>query len=322
MNKEAEPQKNSTRRETSWDRRLTDQPLSVMIRRFLFTLVVMILICYAGAWFISRTEGFAYLIGEKLGDHTGIAVKAETSWCDPSLNFFMENVYSKADDVEKLGELKADKISIYWKLKGIQKVEIQAPVCLLRYRPGAGWKPDKIGKLAKLPLLWDLEGEEEKPKNSARPADPEGTDEAALHPPGAPPAGDVGVPVEGPSSTELSEFPSLPQMEVLIQNASFYFQNRKGQQVAAITGVDLHYIPSRLREDGSVYLKVTAKYTIPSKGRRDEDLRVEMSLSESGFTIQEAVCEQDLLMGLQDALRGTPTPDLIPADPNQDPPGS
>lgn len=287
--------KSSEKKSPGWDRRICEYPPKVLVRRFFVTTLLVLLISYLGMLAIASTEGFAYLMGEKLGDHTGIAVKSEKSWCDARLNFFMDDVFSKIEDVEKNGQLTAHHVGIYWSFGGLKKLQMDGAELVLRYRPGAGWRPRQLGKIAELPLLWDLEGEQDVAEPKPNPpeivsdSDHKNVDSDAATP---------------PVVEEKSPYPELPTVEVIITSARIHLQDRKGNQLAEISEANLHYIPASMRDDGSVFFKLSARYTIPTKGRRNEEIRVEMTLTPEGIEIAEAIAEQEILFGLQDALQG------------------
>jgi len=286
------------KRSPRWDKRLSDQPAGLLVRRFFITLGIVLIILYVGILFLSRLPGFAYIAGEKFGDYTGLSSTPARSWCDTGLNIFLEDLKSNPDLVKQRGALDIKRVEMYWDRHGVELVVVEEPRAELHYRPGFGWVPSRLGKVASLPLFDDLEGEPAPPPKKVVEDDPPGVD--IVPSPRAeprPPAASL-APINF-----LAPKRGLPRSRILIQNGHLELLDRNAVSRATITALNLEFTPAHRSKDGRLHLKFSALYSIPSKGRREEVIRIELYHGPDGFVVEEAVAEQRFIMGLQDALQ-------------------
>jgi hypothetical protein len=66
------------------------------LTRFWVTTLVILLILYVASFFIVRTEGFRYMVAERVSERSGWTVTIEKSWLNPNGSIVFVNVQTEA----------------------------------------------------------------------------------------------------------------------------------------------------------------------------------------------------------------------------------
>ncbi len=87
------------------------------LRRLLFTLLALALIFYVAAFFVVRTDGFRYVIEERLRDAWDWPVDVERVWLNPDLSITVAGIESADFDARTGAGLVIEEIRMDWSLR-------------------------------------------------------------------------------------------------------------------------------------------------------------------------------------------------------------
>lgn len=119
------------------------------LTRFLLTLLALALIFYVAAFFMVRTEGFRYMVEERLRDAWDLPVAVERVWLHPNLSLVVAGIETEGFEGRNGAGLAIDEIRLDWSVSrflhprrdALRRVHMRGGLFSFQQDPAGKWHP-------------------------------------------------------------------------------------------------------------------------------------------------------------------------------------
>lgn len=119
------------------------------LTRFLLTALVLAIILYVAAFFIVRTDGFRYLVEERLREAWDWPVRLERVWLSPDLSLVLVGIESEGFEEREGPGMAIEELRLGWSLSrllhprksAIDSVEMRGGIFSFQQDAARSWRP-------------------------------------------------------------------------------------------------------------------------------------------------------------------------------------
>jgi hypothetical protein len=135
------------------------------IRTWTITLVLVTIICYTGLYFSVKTDGFRFLIAERVSPLVGVPVRIDDSWMDPDFQLHFRGMVCTDTNKIVSETLLIRDIDIEWSLAGlfdsekpaIREIHLRGVDLTLAQDSEGQWLPQSMTNLVVMAQTFDVE---------------------------------------------------------------------------------------------------------------------------------------------------------------------
>ena len=136
--------------------------ISVILRRWIITLLIIALILYIGTFFVVRTDGFRSYVAERISERAGLPVKIERTAADLALHIHVYNLTTENISDRGVPGFRVEHAKVIWSIKGmlttprqlITGLELDRPYVAFRIDPRAGIQPSVFKPIGRTVANW------------------------------------------------------------------------------------------------------------------------------------------------------------------------
>ena len=268
-------------------RKWSEVPLRLLALRFVIYTTLIVAVCYAGLLINSRTQGFAYLCGDKVRDVVGLPVKVGRSSLDAALQLTLFDL-STTNDVARNGRFEADLVRLAWgPLAGIRSIEVTGIRCEALFRSDKGWQPGLFATLGSSPIFGQLSRATAPQAQAAAEEDPDVLNPEADAKPEATPA--------------VTRKP--PGFAIHLKNLAIRFRTPEDETLARLDGTTVVYEPAATRADKAERFLLDGWFEWTARHRPRQEIKVEVLKTAEETRIIQMRVDADLLESIEQSLR-------------------
>ncbi len=249
---------------------------------FLWTVIVLAVVLYVGAYVLARTDGFRGIVENRLRDRLGPSVSVKKTSCDWGLNLIVQGVAT--EDISRRGQagLRLGEARLEWSVRRWLKPGVSALRGLelsnvyLSFAPSekGEWEPAALQSVAGLLEKWS------------------GAQNAPAAPSLAPAGGE-------PEKKLESLGVQFDKIAMTLKDGRATWWKRNGDELAILEGVNIDVRPVPLPSREMIYYHVSAKAVDLRPGFRADNLDFEFLRTGA----------QDVVLNFQADWARPPAPD-------------
>ncbi len=198
------------------------------IRRFVVTVLVLATILYVAAFFIVRTDGFRYVVEERMRDAWDWPVRVERVWLNPDWSLVVEGIESEGFETREGAGVAVDEIRLDWSIfrllhprrAALHRVRLHGGIFSFQMASDETWQPAFFHADAAALTEW------------------------------------FGLRAGDPPETETRFVAG--QVDLHITDAHVYWWNEKNDLAASLSGLTFESDQARILDDYFRYIRMTA----------------------------------------------------------------